>query len=375
MLKTNIETLVTPYLVNKENINLVVGVIDQEEKSVFGFGKIGDSLSDKVNENTIFEIGSITKVFTATLLSSLVENKRIELTTPIKDLHEGYKHISEKITIEKLVTHTSGLPRLPNNLIKLGKTDLKNPYKLYKPEDLDNYLQNYHGEAKGTFGTISYSNLGVGLLGYILALQLQQSYETAIIQNICHPLGLLDTCITLNNEQKTRLARGHSAKGKAVQNWDLSALEGAGALRASANDLLEFLSANLQTSSSSWQQAIIKTHELKCELFAPQTGLLKLIPLEYIFNLVEQLRGGSLVKPQLKGIALGWLISLLPTSNNYVYWHNGGTGGYRSFLGFVKDTNTAVVILSNYASGVFDGFRKYSIDTIGFRILEDLNSN
>ena len=373
MVKINIETVVNPYLAKKENINLVVGVIDNEYKSVLGFGKFGDSFSDTPNGNTIFEIGSITKVFTATLLSILVENKKIELTTPIKNLKKEYEHIPEKITMEKLATHTSGLPRLPTNFMKLEQMDMENPYAFYKLEDLETYMQNYDGKPERTFGKISYSNLGFGLLGYILSLQLKQPFEELIIKNICNPLGLLDTRITMTNEQKTRLAIGNSPRGKPVKNWDFSVLEGAGALRASANDLLEFLSANLQISSSPLKQAITRTHELKCEFFASPVGFQKLLRVGHFLNLVAQSRGGPLVKVKHKGVALGWFVSLLPSISKNIYWHNGGTGGYRSFCGFVKDTNTGVVVLSNYSEGICDTFRKYSVDTIGFKILENIN--
>lgn len=373
MVKMNIETLVTPYLAKKEKINLVVGVIDREYKSVLGFGKLGDSFSNAPNGDTIFEIGSITKAFTATLLSILVENKIVELTTHVNKLKKEYEDISEKITLEKLATHTSGLPRLPTNFMKLEQMDLENPYEFYKPEDLDTYMQNYDREPERTFGKISYSNVGFGLLGYILSLQLNQSYEEAIIKNICNPLGLLDTRITMTNEQKTRLAIGHSPRGKPVKNWNFSVLEGTGALRASANDLLEFLSANLQISSSPLNQALTRTHELKCEVFASPVGLQKLLRVGHFLNLVAQFRGEPLVKLKHKGVALGWLVSLLPSISKYVYWQNGGTGGYRSFCGFVKDTKTGVVILSNYSEGIFDTCRKYSVDTIGFKILENIN--
>ena len=115
----------------------MVGIIDGEYKSIWGFGKSGDSSSNVPNGDTIFEIGSITKVFTATFLSLLIEKKQIELKTPIKNLKKEYEHISENITIEKLATHTSGLPRLPNNFINSENIDVENPYKLYTSEDLD----------------------------------------------------------------------------------------------------------------------------------------------------------------------------------------------------------------------------------------------
>lgn len=373
MVKMNIETVVSPYLEKKENINLVVGVIDREDKSVLGFGQLEDSSSDVPNGDTIFEIGSITKVFTATLLSILVENKRIELKTPIKNLKKEYEHIPEKITIEKLATHTSGLPRLPNNFMKLEKMDVENPYDFYKPEDLETYMQNYNRYPERTLGKISYSNLGFGLLGQIISYQLKQPYEEAIIKNICNPLGLLNTLITMTNEQKARLAIGRSPRGKPVKNWDFSVLEGAGALKSSANDLLEFLTANLQISSSPLKKAIARTHELKCKFFASPVGFQKLLRIGHCLSLVAQYPSGPLVKVQRKGVALGWFVSLLPSISKYVYWHNGGTGGYRSFCGFVKDTNTGVVVLSNYSEGIFDTFRKYSVDTIGFKILENIN--
>ena len=376
-----IETLISPWIAKKEHINLVIGVIRGDEHWIKGWGTLNPFTeysypiaSDPIppDGNTLFEIGSITKVFTATLLSLLVEHQELELTTPINQLGSSYQKLPDTVTLESLATHTSGLPRLPDNLKKSYHQDPQNPYAAYTIEELHEYLQSHDGEPGQTAGIIEYSNLGVGLLGNILADKYGQSYEDAMLQQICNPLALSDTCITLNQEQQTRFALGYLENGKSTKTWDLPTLAGAGALRSTANDLLKFLVAHLQPGETPIAQAIRNTHTLRHETFASTKGFLGLVG--GVAEWVQRSRGGPLVQMDMKGIALGWHIANLPAIDRNVYWHNGGTGGYRSFCGFIQETQTGIVVLSNYAEIMSSMFGRYSIDTIGFKILESISA-
>lgn len=381
-----IETLISPWIAKKEHINLVIGVIRGDEHWIKGWGTLNPlaECSDPIasdpiasdppppDGNTLFEIGSITKVFTTTLLSLLVERQELELTTPINQLGSVYQKLPDTVTLESLATHTSGLPRLPDNLKTSYRQDPQNPYAGYTFEDLYEYLQSHDGEPGKTAGIIDYSNLGVGILGNILADNYGKSYEDAVLQHLCNPLGLSDTCITLNQEQQTRLAVGYLENGKSAKLWDLPTLAGAGALRSSTHDLLKFLAAHLRPEQTPIAQAILNTHELRYETVAPAKGLLGLAG--NVAGWIQRSRGGPLVQMDMKGIALGWHIAHLPTIDRRVYWHNGGTGGYRSFCGFIKETQTGVVVLSNYAEIMSSMVSRYSIEKIGFKILESISA-
>lgn len=225
---------------------LVVGYVNPAGQTVYGFGRRGEGRSAKAPDGrTLFEIGSITKTFTGLLLSQAVLSGQLRDTDPIRlSLPPG--------TIDKesplfwvshldLATHTSGLPEAPDNM---PSTDPQNPMAGYSTGLLLRYLagatriaplgQNFY-----------YSNVGAALSGYLLARAAGTDYEKLVVDRICKPLGLSDTRVTLTEDQVSRLIHGHNAKGKVVPNWEVTGLEGAGALRSTADDLLTYAAANL----------------------------------------------------------------------------------------------------------------------------------
>lgn len=384
-LKNEIETLITPWIAKKAHINLVIGVTQGDERWVYGWGPTeAASLAGTAQPeasgaiappdgNTLFEIGSLTKVFTSTLLSLLVERQQLQLTTPINQLGHPYQALPDTITLESLATHTSGLPRIPDNMTAAYRADPKNPYAAYTFADLHAYLQSHRGQPTKTTGLISYSNLGVGVLGNILADRLGQSYEAAVIDQICDVLALSDTRITLDAEQHARLAMGYLEDNKPTPHWDLPVLAGAGALRSTAHDLLAFLEANLQPEQTPIAQALRNTHPLRYKDLAPVSGLPGLIG--RVTGWTRRLRGAFLVKADVEGVGLGWFIDNLPSIEHRVYTHTGGTGGHRSFVGFIPETQTGVVVLSNYGEILSTMFGRYSTESVGLRILEMLHQD
>src|SRR6267143_1245589 len=180
--------------------------------------------------------------------------------------------------------------------------------------------------------TYEYSNLGVGLLGHALALKAGTSYEQLVTRRILTPLGMTETAITLTPAMRGRLALGHDGEGKVVPNWDLPTLAGAGALRSTAADLIAFLVANLDSTATPLSRTLQQTHG---ERHATND-------------------------PNLK-IGLAWHILSRPTGK--IVWHNGGTGGYRSFIGFDPARRIGVVVLCN------DG--NENVDDIGFHVLDE----
>jgi serine-type D-Ala-D-Ala carboxypeptidase/endopeptidase len=301
---------------DRQSLGIVVGVIEPTGRRIVAYGSLDNGDKRPLDGDTIFEIGSITKVFTSLLLADMVQRGEVALTDPVsKYLPAGVKmpeRGGRQITLQDLATHTSGLPRLPSNLTP---KDPANPYADYSVEQLYQFLSSY--ELTRDIGSqYEYSNLGGGLLGHVLARRAGMDYETLVRSRILAPLKMTSTGITLSPGMKARLAVGHDDKLVPVANWDLPTLAGAGALRSSANDMLIFLAANLGY--------------IKSPLAPAMAAMLK----------VRRPTG----TPGLE-IALGWHIST--RDGLEIIWHNGGTGGYRSFVGFEQKSGVGVVVLSN----------------------------
>jgi D-alanyl-D-alanine-carboxypeptidase/D-alanyl-D-alanine-endopeptidase len=307
----------------KQAVGLVVGVIEPDGRRVVAYGNLANSDPRALDGDTIFEIGSISKVFTSLVLADMVNRKEVTLDDPAaKYLPENVKmpeRNGKSITPLDLSTHTSGLPRLPSNL-KLK--DPLNPYADYSVDDLYQFLSSYT-LPRDPGSEFEYSNLGGGLLGHVLACRAGTDYESLIRRRITQPLSMPDTGITLSSSMKQRMATGHTAMLAPVPNWDLPTLAGAGALRSSANDMLTFLEAFFGYKES------------------PLAPAMK--------AMLEVRRPAGQTK-----IGLGWLI--YSTGSQEIAWHNGGTGGFRSFVGYGPKEHIGVIVLSNAStpSGVDD---------------------
>lgn len=309
------------------NPSIVVGVIDQDGPRYYSFGK-KKARGKKVNEHTIYEIGSISKVFTGILLADMVIRKEMDVDDPIENYLPAHVKIptydGTHITLGNLSDHTSSLPRLPDNF---SPADQNNPYADYSVNQMYEFLSSY--ELKKPIGSeYEYSNLAVGLLGHILALQADKTYEDLMISTIATPLNMNETRIKFSKKMKKSLAIGHN-QGEPVANWDLPTLAGAGAIRSSVYDMLKFIGANLDLYDHPLQQDMLLTHKARLDK-----------------------AGGSRV-------GLGWHIE--DGKDGDVIWHNGATGGYSAFAGFVKEKNYGVIVMTNSTENV---------DDIGFHLLD-----
>ncbi|MBM3548949.1 MAG: beta-lactamase family protein [Alphaproteobacteria bacterium] len=313
---------------SKQAVGLVVGVIEPQGRRVVVHGRLDRKSDRPPDRDTLFEIGSVTKVFTALLLAEMAGRGEVGLDDPVAKLLPAGTKVPERgrpITLTDLSNHRSGLPRLPTNLKPLYWA---NPYADYTVDALYAFLADYRMRRDpGT--AYEYSNLGVGLLGHALALRAGRDYESLLRERIIVPLGLRDTSIALSPAQSTRLAPGHNRSRTPTPNWDIPTFAGAGALKSSASDLLTFLSASLGLTESPLAPVIAQT-------------LAALWP-----------RGGGGYQ------ALGWHIS--GSGAAQITWHAGGTGGYRAFIGMLRQQRTGVVVLSNAA---------YGIEDIGFHLLD-----
>jgi serine-type D-Ala-D-Ala carboxypeptidase/endopeptidase len=323
---------------DQQSVGIVVGVIEPAGRRVVAYGSLDKDDKRALNGDTVFEIGSVTKVFTSVLLADMVQRGEVALTDPVaKYLPPGVKvpeRGGRQITLQDLATQSSALPRLPSNL---APKDPANPYADYSVEQLYQFLSSYQ-LTRDIGSQYEYSNLGVGLLGHALTRRAGMDYEALVRSRIGKPLGMNSTGVTLSSDMKTRLATGHDAELKPVANWDLPTLAGAGALRSTANDMLTFLAANLESTNPD---------STKSPLAPAMASMLK----------VRRPTG----EPGLE-IALGWHI--LTRDGHEIVWHNGGTGGYRTFLGFDPKNRVGVVVLSNT-------FTNAGVDDIGRHLLDN----
>jgi serine-type D-Ala-D-Ala carboxypeptidase/endopeptidase len=226
-------------------VGMVVGVIEPKGRRVVAYGSLAKDDQRPLNGDTVFEIGSMTKVFTSLVLMDMAQKGEVALTDPVSKYLPASVKVPErnnkKITLQDLSTQSSGLPRMPTNFKPKDET---NPYADYTPEMLYQFLSGYQ-LTRDIGSQYEYSNLGVGLLGHALTLRAGSDYEAMVKSRILDPLGMKSTRVTLSPEMKARLAIGHSPTLSPVTNWDLAALAGAGALRSTTNDILTFLAANL----------------------------------------------------------------------------------------------------------------------------------
>ena len=294
---------------------VVIGVEQRGTRRMLTYGP--------VKEDSIFEIGSISKTFTALMLAKMVQQHKVKLDDPVRELLPPgtvAKPEGTEITLFDLATQHSGLPRMPDNF---SPADLQDPYADYRPANLYAYLAK-HGVAKPSDAQFNYSNLGLGLLGQALANRAGMSYPELLKALVTGPLGLNDTVVKLSPEQEKRLAQGHSPAHQPAKPWSLDALAGAGAIRSTASDMLTYLEAQLHPDKAKGDLASA-------------------------IEMCHELHGESL--PGMK-IGLAWLYQTGTGS----FWHNGGTGGFSSYALFNPNEDFVVVVLYNTTLGANGSF-------------------
>ncbi len=307
---------------NGDTPALAIGVIADNKQEFFFVGRRSSDDDGPINEDTVFEIGSITKVFTAILLADAVERGVVGLDDPVQNLLPNGVQVPQRdgksITLLDLANHRSALPRIPSNIIP----DPRNPYAPYTADMMYAFLKDY-SLPRDIGGQYEYSNLAFGLLGHALSLQAERSYEDLVLDRICKPLGLKSTRISLTRRMTKRLAHGHTRSiDTPVPNWDFDCLAGCGAIRSTAGDMLKFLAASMELNEGPLQAAMKRA----------QTG--------------RHAAGPGMA------VALGWHV--LDRHGVEVIWHNGGTGGYHSFCGFDRENKRAIVVLANSTLDIDD---------------------
>lgn len=290
--------------------SVAIGIITKDGNSTLFHGS--------ANGDTIFELCSVTKVFTALLLADMMVGGELQLDDPVNKFLDGRARIREDIHLFHLVTHTSGLPRSPADFTME-----------YSEEQLYEFLSNY-SFPKQAGKKFKYSNLGFGLLGHALALETGTSYERLVLDRICKPLQMKDTRIRMSPEQLARHADGYNSTGQKIPTRELPMVYwSAGSLRSTLNDMLKFLKANMVPDKSKLAKAIKMTHE-------PH------------FPSIPHTRTG-----------LAWNITF--TGISTVIWHEGQIQSHYAFIGLDRKQGIGTVILSG--SGI-------PLTDIGIHILD-----
>jgi CubicO group peptidase (beta-lactamase class C family) len=294
------------------SIALLVG----DSTSFVGARRRNDSVVCVENRDAVFEIGSVTKTVTATMLAKLVYDSVVDLNAPIKTflpirLRQSSLN-GKEVTLLHLGNHTSGLPKEPDNV----STDWAmpgSPYQSYDTTKLYDYLsrrmtlQFTPGEQR------SYSNLGGGLLGHLLMRITGKSYETLLRESVCEPLGLRNTFVAIDSGRTRDLVPGRNPLGNAMPNWELNVLVGAGGIRSSAEDMARYLRAHLTDTTYFY--------------------LTQRSTIEY----AEHLTAG-----------LGW--AWYTNGSKKFVDATGGTGGYSCCVIFERQTQTGIVLLTNVSA-------------------------
>jgi serine-type D-Ala-D-Ala carboxypeptidase/endopeptidase len=257
---------------------------------------------------TIFEIGSITKLFTALLLADMALEGVVELDEPVP----GLPRRGRAVTLADLSSHVSGMPALPRGMVRRAIFERSNPWGSFEAADLEAAVPRtrLRREPGRRF---RYSNYGVGLLGHVLAKRAGTTWEELVRERITRPLGMGDTGVDVPAD---RFATGHDRRGRPVPHWDLPGVPGAGALRSTAADLLTFLRLQSSSSDDRLARAARLTQEPRHRHMRIQVGL------------------GWLIAPPKRGM------------RHPILLHGGGTGGFRSIAALVPQTGHAVVALS-----------------------------
>jgi CubicO group peptidase (beta-lactamase class C family) len=298
------------------NAGVTIGVIQHGQRRIWSYGA--------TKPDSVFEIGSVTKTFTALILAQMVEQKKVRIDEPVRALLPAGTVTAplsgEEITLLALSTQHSGLPRMPDNF---HPADPSNPYADYDEKALFDWLR-AHGVGMPSGAPFGYSNLGVGLLGTALAHRAGVTYEALLEREVTGPLGMRETVIAMPKAMAPRFVPGHSEDHAAARAWDFGALVGAGSVRSTAADMLVYLQAHL--------------HPDKLPEAATRSAEGKTLPAAIAATHVARAEASEGMH-----IALNWFRSDKTGS----YWHNGATGGYSSFVLWNPESDVGFVVLSN----------------------------
>ncbi|WP_375562745.1 serine hydrolase domain-containing protein [Bernardetia sp. OM2101] len=304
ILENNLSTL-------PNNAQVAIALVHNGNTDYLGVTNQNNELIKTDNADKIFEIGSITKVFTSICLAEMVTSNEVSLTETLQSQFDFPLRTGGDITFQQLANHTSGLPVIPTNSNEIQNLNLEDPYAVYSYDNLKSYLQN-HIILNATSGTkYEYSNLGAGILGYSLAKKRSSTFEELLQSTIFQPLRMHNTTTLIEQVDATKLVEPRDINGQVVSHWNFAeTLSGGGSIKSSVTDMAKFIQKNFEN--------------------------------DVVYNL-----------PQVKTfknednlhIGLGWYI--YQDDEFTIYTHDGGTGGFSSMLMLDKNKKIGVIVLSN----------------------------
>jgi serine-type D-Ala-D-Ala carboxypeptidase/endopeptidase len=324
----------------RQGTGIVVGIIDSKGKRVLAYGTMGVGDPRRVGGDTVFDLGSVTKVFTALALSDMVQRGEVALNDPAQKYLPADVHLhtygDKQVTLADLATHTAGFPSHPPNL------DASDPKQAlgYPADLLYQFLSSYvPTRAPGTH--YEYSSVGYGLLGEVLTRKAGRSYEDLLKDRITHPLGMNDTAITPDAALLARTPVGYDSRLVPVAHDHFQVLGSAGALRSTTNDLLTFLEAVLGYRKAPLAPAMEAMVRTRRPGGTPPPSM------------------GS--RPGVTQVALGW--NIYTDGPREIVWKNGSVPGFRAFIGYDQATRLGVVALINAQTAA-------GADDIGLHLLD-----
>ena len=335
-----IEEIIKNHVTAGKSPGISVGLINENGIQTFNYGELEKKSGVCPNENTVYEIASVSKTFTSILLAILQKEKLLDKDDSVAKYVPELAKIPEfeKITLYHLATHTSGLPNLPTKLIIFNLLALLRPSSAYQAlsqftkSDLIRFFSK--SKLKTEPGTEwHYSNGTVGLLGHIFELVTNSSYEDLVKSKICGVLGMTNTGINLLESHKNQMASGYSYFGKKINHWVAPAIEGAAGLYSTTSDLIKFLETNLGFIDTSISSELKYCHSTR---FVPKLSY-------FMKNMMMPYLG-----VEFDEMALGWWVS--KRNNREILFHDGGTAGFSSFIGIEPAKKKGVIILANKLS-------------------------
>lgn len=329
VLDTVVENAIIDFIQNPQNCGFSIGIIKDTSVYFYNYGETKRDNNILPKQNTIYELGSVTKTFCGLLLAYAVTEGKIKLEDDIRKYLPGdYSNLEtnkHKIEIKHLANHSSGLPGIPENFKTQNNYDSLNPYKNYDRSKLLDYLHKVK-LANEPGQLCEYSNTGMALLGIILEKVYNKPFDELVKEKICNSNNMNNTAVNLNEYQLPYFCDGYDNNGNVMPHWELGAFVAAGGIRSCTNDMVNYLRYNISENDAALKLAHTSTIN------------------------------------KSSNIALAWHI-INTKYNNELIWHNGATYGFSSFCGFIKAKNAGVVILSNTST---------NIDFIGLSILKYL---
>lgn len=355
---SEIETILRSRVMDGKGVGMVAAIVDEKGSRIVAFGHPNKQSTQALDGNSVFEIGSVSKVFTTTLLADMVERGEIRLYDPASKFLPNTVFVpvrnGKEITLKDLATHSSGLPENPGNFLPKSVIARKlvtcwfcgfdemvtSRFESYSVEEMYKALSGYR-LTRDIGSEFEYSNFGLALLGHILELRGEADYETLVKTRIAQPLQMTSTAVKLTPEMTEHLANGHDENGKPTPSWEMPKFAGAGGLRSTANDLVKFMQANLGLVPSPLSAAMDRTQQTQFQCCGKH--------------------------PTLE-MGLGWF--LYPEYNGKVIGHGGSTGGYRTKMLLDRERRRGVVVLAN-SSILVNDIAFHLLDNVQYPIADD----